>query len=304
MLFSIDDPLIWGVLPFRHLCNPSNMRWSLGSYDICFTNPFLSAYFSLGQVLPTHRLAHSVHGGLFQPTITQCIRLLSSGPFAPLPPYATPGTRLKHSAPLTDPFSSPNNDAQHYTTTGHDTFPSPSSHRSRRHAWLHVFPEGKVHQADAYGVRYFRWGVARLILEAEPCPDVVPIWIEGPEDVMPEARPPPRWVPRFGARLSVTFGERVPRRVWEGFRERWRRLVERVGAAEGGVLEAEELREGREAVLLRIEVASAVRDEIMKLRRGRGWTDEDPKASVVETYAKEGRRGTGRMDDGSWVGNT
>jgi len=161
-----------------------------------------------------------------------------------------------------------------------------------------------VHQADAYGVRYFRWGVARLILEAEPCPDVVPIWIEGPEDVMPEARPPPRWVPRFGARLSVTFGERVPRRVWEGFRERWRRLVERVGAAEGGVLEAEELREGREAVLLRIEVASAVRDEIMKLRRGRGWTDEDPKASVVETYAKEGRRGTGRMDDGSWVGNT
>ena len=283
------------------------MRWSLGSYDICFTNPFISTYFSLGQVLPTRRLAYSIHGGLFQPTMTQCIRLLSSGPFNPLPQYIAPGARSKHPPPLTDPFSEPNSDALRYTTNGHDSFPSPSAYQSRRHAWIHVFPEGKVHQADAYALRYFKWGVARLILESEPCPDVVPMWIEGTEDVMHQARPPPRWVPRPGARLSITFGERVPLHVWEGFRERWRRLKQKVGAfgaGDVGVLESEELRTGDEAVQLRIEVARAVRDEILKLRRERGWTDQDPKAGAAETYAKEGRRRTGLMDDGSWVGNT
>jgi len=36
----MDDPLIWGVLPFRYAFNPANHRWSLGSYDICFQNRF------------------------------------------------------------------------------------------------------------------------------------------------------------------------------------------------------------------------------------------------------------------------
>ena len=35
---SIDDPLTWGVLPLRYHFNPSNHRWSLGSYDIVFKN--------------------------------------------------------------------------------------------------------------------------------------------------------------------------------------------------------------------------------------------------------------------------
>ncbi len=36
----IDDPLIWGVLPMHYAFNPSNHRWSLGSYDICFQNRY------------------------------------------------------------------------------------------------------------------------------------------------------------------------------------------------------------------------------------------------------------------------
>lgn len=170
---------------------------------------------------------------------------------------------------------------------------------------MHVFPEGKVHQADAYGMRYFKWGVARLILESEPCPDVVPVWIEGTEEVMHESRPAPRWIPKVGQRLSVTFGERVPVGVWEGFRERWRRLRERVEEdGEIGVVNSEALRSGDEAVRLRMEVTRAVREEVLKVRRARGWTDEDPKAGAVETYALEGKKTGRRMADGSWVGDT
>lgn len=122
---------------------------------------------------------------------------------------------------------------------------------------------------------------------------------------MPESRSSPRWVPRFGSTFSVTFGEPVSDKVWEGFRERWRKLKDGVEEdGDIGVLRSEALRTGSEAVKLRMEVARAVREEVLKLRRERGWTDEDPKASAVETYAREGGKKRGRMADGSWVGDT
>ena len=105
----------------------------------------------------------------------------------------------------------------------------------------------------------------------------------------------------------MTFGERIREEVWEGFRERWRRLREREGEKGGenlGVLESRGLKTGEEAVRLRMEVALAVREELLRLRRGRGWPDEDPKAGVVETYRVEGLKRKGRMEDGSWVGTT
>lgn len=36
----VDDPLLWGVLPLSYAFDPSNHRWSLGSYDICFQNKY------------------------------------------------------------------------------------------------------------------------------------------------------------------------------------------------------------------------------------------------------------------------
>ena len=33
---SVDDPLIWTVLPLRQIVDPAGMRWSLGAHDICF----------------------------------------------------------------------------------------------------------------------------------------------------------------------------------------------------------------------------------------------------------------------------
>lgn len=34
----MDDPILWGLLPTSYLFKPDNMRWGLGSYDLCFTN--------------------------------------------------------------------------------------------------------------------------------------------------------------------------------------------------------------------------------------------------------------------------
>jgi len=40
---SLDDPMMWGVLPFAYHWNPNSMRWSLGSYDIVFRNRYVEA---------------------------------------------------------------------------------------------------------------------------------------------------------------------------------------------------------------------------------------------------------------------
>lgn len=173
-------------------------------------------------------------------------------------------------------------------------------------------------------MRYFKWGVARLILEPDVCPDIVPMWIEGNSEIMHEARRWPRFVPRVGKRCQVWFGENVGGEgkqkengeggVFHKLRERWRVLVEdtRRGHKEGaggegwrvGVLE-DQLRYGRAAVELREECTMAVRREVLKVRRLRGLPDEDPKEGLVETWAQEGPgKREGKMRDESWVGDT
>ncbi len=92
--------------------------------------------------------------------MTQAIRLLSS------PPPAAPAAAAAAAA-IT------------YSTTGHDRWPAPSAFAANRLGWVHIFPEGMVHQEEARRLRYFRWGVGRLVLEADPPPDVVPIFIDG-----------------------------------------------------------------------------------------------------------------------------
>jgi hypothetical protein len=36
----MDDPILWGILPLSYMFNPDNLRWGLGSYDLCFTNKY------------------------------------------------------------------------------------------------------------------------------------------------------------------------------------------------------------------------------------------------------------------------
>lgn len=155
-------------------------------------------------------------------------------------------------------------------------------------------------------MRYFKWGVARLILESEPCPDVVPMWIEGFDRIMHESRTFPRFIPRGGKDVSVTFGEKVDMEARFGdLRERWRQLV-LAGEKQDGLTELgecpESLKYSDEAVKLREECTIRVREEVLKLRRDRAWTDEDPKARLADTWRIEGKTGKreGQMADGSW----
>lgn len=229
---SLDDPLVWGVLPLSLAFEPWNHRWGLGAHDICFKSRPLSTFFTLGQVLPVHRKLHSSHAGLFQPSMTQAIRLLSSYPYKMTGehnPYAAASAQPKEATinslleAMKDPFSE---GSLTYSTTGRDVHTAPSAYLSNRHAWVHVFPEGLVHQHPQRQMRYFKWGVARLILEAEPMPDVVPMFIDGTCEIMHEDRTFPRFVPRGGKKVTVAFGDKVDMEATFGdLRARWKRLV-------------------------------------------------------------------------------
>lgn len=296
----MDDPILWGILPLSYMFNPDNLRWGLGSYDLCFTNKGLSTFFTFGQVLPTHRSAHSQYGGLFQPTITQAIRLLSCGPFLhEQDPPEKPATSLK-SPDLIDPFSGGH---LTFSTNGHDTFPAPSAYRNRRHAWVHIFPEGMIHQSEQRIMRYFKWGVSRLILESEPMPDVVPIFVEGFDNIMHETRTFPRFIPRPFQNVRVTFGEKLDtEEVFGDLRRRWKQLQAKEQAKGErlavGVLN-DPLKYSKEAVEIRKECTRRVRQAVVDVRRQRGYPEDDPKNSLATTWLREGSHREGRKEDDS-----
>ncbi|KAF3036819.1 hypothetical protein E8E12_006346 [Didymella heteroderae] len=296
----MDDPILWGILPLSYMFTPDNLRWGLASYDLCFTNKGLSTFFTFGQTLPTHRSAHSQFGGLFQPTIAQAIRLLSRGPFLTAnDPPEKPTTSLK-SPDLIDPFSSGH---LTFSTNGEDTFPAPSQYVSRRHAWIHIFPEGMIHQSEQRIMRYFKWGVSRLVLESDPMPDVVPIFIEGFDNIMNEERTFPRFIPRPFQNVRVTFGEKLNmEEVFGDLRARWKQLCAKESQKSGtlGIGDVPEaLKYSDEAVRLRIECTDRIRKAVLNVRRQRGYSDEDPKNNLASTWLREGQGREGRQDDGS-----
>lgn len=157
-------------------------------------------------------------------------------------------------------------------------------------------------------MRYFKWGIARLILEPDACPDIVPMWIEGHDHIMHESRSWPRFIPRAGNRCGVWFGANVggESSVFADLRLRWQRLVRQVRQdrmLDMGVLE-DELKFGPEAVALREECTREVRKAVLQVRRHSGLLDEDPKEGLVDTWRQEGSRREGRMADGSYVKDT
>ncbi|KAF9482019.1 hypothetical protein BDN70DRAFT_854183 [Pholiota conissans] len=156
---TLDDPVVWGVLPVHYYLRSRTTRWALGASDIMFTNPIFSTFFSLGQTLETFR-----GQGIHQAAVNTAIQKVNEG------------------------------------------------------GWVHLYGEGKVNQPmtyplDKHGQAHlprFKWGVGRILMEAKTPPMVIPMWLTGFDKLMPEGRPfPYKYLPRIGARLSVTFGDPV-----------------------------------------------------------------------------------------------
>ncbi|KAH6661655.1 tafazzin [Plectosphaerella plurivora] len=263
----LDDPLVWGALPVRYSLTPASIRWGLGAHDICFRNMLAARFFSLGQILPTHRLLHSKHGGLFQPTMAEAVHALSG--HTPSPPSKTQSSLA-------------------FTTTAGERYPSPSAYVDK--AWVHVFPEACVHQHPELALRYFKWGVSRLVLESNPAPRLVPMFISGFQDIMHENRKKPRWLPRAGANINIVFGDEIDTAELFGCaRERWRVLVVKsLNSSPTQVGQSdpypEVLKWGEEAVQLRIEVAKGIREQVNRLRTTAGYPPDDPCRADAESW--------------------
>jgi hypothetical protein len=74
----MDDPLIWGVLPFRYAFNPTNHRWAFGSHDICFTNKSDTDRTSIAHQHADSETGFGLHSSLLGrpfPPIGSCILL-------------------------------------------------------------------------------------------------------------------------------------------------------------------------------------------------------------------------------------
>lgn len=81
--------------------------------------------------------------------------------------------------------------------------------------WLHIFPEAKVHQNAQRELLRFRWGVSRILMEVKRKDVVIlPVWLEGFDDLMPLERGFPRFIPRFfGTKLKVIIGPSITAKV-------------------------------------------------------------------------------------------
>ncbi|KAH9272512.1 hypothetical protein BASA83_005321 [Batrachochytrium salamandrivorans] len=121
---TLDDPILFGALPWSTLFDPYQMRWSLAAKEICFTNAFTSWVFETGQALPIVR-----GDGIYQPVMNQAVDLLNDN------------------------------------------------------RWVHIFPEGRVNQSR--NMLRFKWGVARLIMDAKTPPLLLPFYHRGMEAMVP-----------------------------------------------------------------------------------------------------------------------
>ncbi|KAJ2222124.1 Lyso-phosphatidylcholine acyltransferase [Coemansia sp. RSA 485] len=69
---TLDDPVMWGVLPMRLRWRPSTMRWTLGARELLYRNPATNAFFALGQTIPTVR-----GDGIYQLAVEIALRRLA-----------------------------------------------------------------------------------------------------------------------------------------------------------------------------------------------------------------------------------
>lgn len=68
--------------------------------------------------------------------------------------------------------------------------------------WLHIYPEGKINLEKEF-IR-LKWGVARLIADAQVTPIVLPYWHYGMEHILPNTPP---YKPRINKKVTIVVGK-------------------------------------------------------------------------------------------------
>ncbi|PLW06635.1 hypothetical protein PCASD_24149 [Puccinia coronata f. sp. avenae] len=69
---TLDDPMVWGMMPFRTYLDTTKARWTLGAADILFTNRWIAPLFQNGQVIKTVR-----GDGIYQPAMDLALEKLN-----------------------------------------------------------------------------------------------------------------------------------------------------------------------------------------------------------------------------------
>lgn len=247
-----DDPFLWGVLPLKYYFSVDTIRWGLAAKNVCFTKLFHAWFFSLGKVLPTERFGRSP----FQGSIDAAIRLLSPDNTLDLEYFPR---CIKPDDLSAADLSSNGKSVSSLFNKLKTNFPIKRS----RPSWVHVFPEGfvlQLHTPYQNSMRYFRWGVSRLILESTVTPLVLPMFSTGFEKIAPEDDSLFKY---WGSEINVYFGELINDSTIESFRNEWKLLVDKYGS--GNDLN-DVLKYGQEARELRSRVALLLREKVANLR--------------------------------------
>lgn len=174
---TLDDPgLVSAMYPWQVRTSHKRMRWGICTEEICFSNPFLGAFFAAGKALPVQR-----GGSIYQKGIATLADKLTKGD------------------------------------------------------WIHVFPEGRVWQEGGIplrdkegkwcsgsgrcGLPYaklgpMKWGIGKLVANAEKLPIILPYFHMGMNDVIPQDHNNQviGSYPNFFANtlITVKFGDPIP----------------------------------------------------------------------------------------------
>ncbi|CAN3363021.1 tafazzin [Diutina catenulata] len=274
----VDDPSFVALLPRRYWNDIDNIRWGFAADNVCFGTAAQGWFFNLGKILGIRRFG----AGPFQPTVDAAIRIVS--PDDSVAPGTVPKTMTADDWQLPVAIQEANLAPQMRPSAESTQLLMPTLPFVRKKtSWFHVFPEGFVLQLqppDNNSMRYFKWSVSRLILEATRAPIVVPMFAHGFEKVAPEDITGwKRWFPaNLGSEINLFIGQQIPDATIERFRVKWRQLVSVLGdpwSTTGDL--SQELMTGQWAEKLRSELAAELRTHVAALRRQAGFGPEQAK---------------------------
>lgn len=283
----VDDPTFYAALPWKYHFDIDNIRWSFGADNICFSNTALSWFFNLGKTLGTKRFG----GGIFQGSLDAAIRILS--PDGTLDLEYTPLVKEEQKPMILQEVNNLNASEKvkenvnflKPNETATNVIMSKSPFIRTKTSWFHVFPEGFVLQLEPphnNSMRYFKWGISRLILESTRAPVVIPIYSFGFEKVAPEDTAEEginRFLPNnIGAEIHVCIGDPIPDETLENYRQEWRNLCSKYIDKKNPHDLSPELKTGKKAEKLRSDLAAEVRQSVLNIRSGLGmFNPEDPR---------------------------